>query len=99
MEIKTPKQCVPSFFLISSFVFQIFDYAELKGVDGRQILFVIMEHGEKDLAHILKEYAPGNGSTKNELTDVKTKFYWEEMLEAVQVAHQVIILTILFLGV
>ena len=48
-----------------------------------------MEHGEKDLAHLLREYAPGNGSTNNGLTDAKTKFYWEEMLEAVQVAHQV----------
>jgi len=50
-----------------------------------------MEHGEKDLAHLLKEFAPVNGSMSGGLTDAKTKFYWEEMLEAVQVAHQVII--------
>jgi len=51
-----------------------------------------MEHGEKDLAHLLKEFAPVNGSMSGGLTDAKTKFYWEEMLEAVQVAHQVIII-------
>ena len=79
-----------------TFVFQIFDFAEMKGSDGRQILYVIMEHGEKDLAHILKEYAPGNGNKRSELTDVKTKFYWEEMLEAVHVAHQVIIIKLVF---
>jgi hypothetical protein len=53
-----------------------------------------MEHGEKDLAHLLKEFAPVNGSMSGGLTDAKTKFYWEEMLEAVQVAHQVIIIPI-----
>jgi uncharacterized protein YqgV (UPF0045/DUF77 family) len=55
-------------------------------VGSRQILFVVMEHGERDLTSILKEYS----CSQRGLTNVKTKFYWEEMLEAVQVAHQVL---------
>lgn len=47
-------------------------------------LFVVMEHGEKDLASLLKEMT----STERGLTNTKTKFYWEEMLEAVAVVHK-----------
>lgn len=68
-------------------IVQIFDFVEMRSDGGRQTLVVVMEHGEKDLARLLKEYSAGNNSDKNELTDAKTKFYWEEMLEAVQVIH------------
>ena len=49
------------------------------------MLYVVMEFGSKDLARLLKDYT----DSERGLTEVKTKFYWEEMLEAVQVAHQV----------
>jgi len=64
---------------------KIFDFAESRMSDGRQMLFVVMEFGSIDLARVLKETA----NSERGLTGVKTKFYWEEMLEAVQVAHQV----------
>ena len=64
---------------------QIYDYAEARLGDGRQMLYVVMEFGSKDLARLLKDYT----DSERGLTEVKTKFYWEEMLEAVQVAHQV----------
>ena len=62
-----------------------------------------MEIGEKDLSKLLKEMAVqdreqnrsqsvcNSSIARNRkrfgLTDAKTKFYWEEMLEAVQVIH------------
>ncbi len=39
----------------------------------------------------MKDYA----SSERGLTEVKIKFYWEEMLEAVQVAHEVKLRSIL----
>jgi len=69
----------------SLFNFKIFDFTEHRLDDGRQMLFVVMEFGSIDLSRVLKETA----SSERGLTGVKTKFYWEEMLEAVQVAHQV----------
>ena len=44
----------------------------------------VMEHGECDLARLLKQVS----ATEQGLTDAKTKFYWEEMLEAVSVVHR-----------
>ena len=49
-----------------------------------EYLFVVMECGEKDLGTLLKELSKDNKG----LTDNKIKFYWEEMLEAVQVIHR-----------
>ena len=64
-----------------------------------RVLYMVMEHGEKDLSRMLKEviaarissnpdsYSGGGGSgVRTALTDAKVKFYWEEMLEAVQVS-------------
>ena len=60
-----------------------------------------MEYGEKDLGKLLNELCGKSvknvGSSESarkavqrrELTDNKIKFYWEEMLEAVQIIHQV----------
>ena len=60
-----------------------------------------MEYGEKDLGKLLNELCGKTGKNmdssqsgssaggQKELTDNKIKFYWEEMLEAVQVIHQV----------
>ena len=59
-----------------------------------------MEYGEKDLGKLLNELcgktvknmaSSQSGSSaggQKELTDNKIKFYWEEMLEAVQVIHR-----------
>ena len=51
---------------------------------NEEYLFVVMECGEKDLGTLLKEISKDNKG----LTDNKIKFYWEEMLEAVQVIHR-----------
>ena len=51
---------------------------------NEEYLFVVMECGEKDLGTLLKELSKDNKG----LTDNKIKFYWEEMLEAVQVIHR-----------
>ena len=61
-----------------------------------RVLYMVMEHGEKDLSRMLKEVIAarissnpdsysGGGGVRTALTDAKVKFYWEEMLEAVQV--------------
>ena len=65
-------------------IIKMFDYEERLNEDGDGTeLFVVMEQGERDLANLLKEV-----SKDQELTDAKTKFYWEEMLETVDVVHQ-----------
>ena len=73
---------------------------EVKNEDERQTLFVVMEYGEKDLGRLLKELCSANdmnnkssssatvSKRRGDLTGNKIKFYWEEMLEAVQVIHQ-----------
>jgi RIO-like serine/threonine protein kinase len=71
---------------------------EQKICDDGKFLYLVMECGEKDLGILLKELCTTNNSllkqTKGKeeskrrvLTDTKIKFYWEEMLEAVQVIH------------
>ena len=62
-------------------VVQLIDYEERS---ESQELFVVMEHGERDLANLLKELST---SEDQELTDAATKYYWENMLQAVQVVH------------
>ncbi len=66
-------------------IVKLIDYEERpkNGGEGTE-LFVVMEHGERDLANMLKEVS----SSENGLTDAKTKFFWEEMLEAVSVVHR-----------
>jgi len=76
----------------------LFDSEERLEEGGRaRVLYIVMEHGEKDLSRLLKEViacrvsANPDGAVKDirsALTDAKVKFYWEEMLEAVQVIHR-----------
>ena len=63
-------------------IIEIFGWEQKTSNDG-EYLFVVMECGEKDLGALLKELSAQNKG----LTDNKIKFYWEEMLEAVQVIH------------
>ena len=65
-------------------IITLIDYEERPKPNGKgHELFVVMENGERDLANLLKEVS----ASENGLTDAKTKFYWEEMLEAVYVVH------------
>jgi len=81
----------------------LYDSEERDEENGsKRILYMVMEHGEKDLSRMLKDViaarlhsASGQAGTsvakdaiRNALTDAKVKFYWEEMLEAVQVIHR-----------
>ncbi len=66
-------------------IIRLIDHEERPRADRRGTdLFVVMEHGEKDLSSLLKEMS----NSERGLTNTKTKFYWEEMLEAVQVVHK-----------
>ena len=74
--------------LNSNRIIKLFDYEERSKVDadhpkGTELL-VVMELGESDLATVLKLII--NQDTRG-LTDAKTKFYWGEMLETVEVVH------------
>jgi len=81
----------------------LYDSEEREEENGsKRILYMVMEHGEKDLSRMLKDViaarlhsASGQAgmsadkdAIRNALTDAKVKFYWEEMLEAVQVIHR-----------
>jgi len=61
-------------------VIKLIDYEERSDT---QELYVVMEHGERDLANLLKELA----TSEEGLTDAATKYYWENMLQAVSVVH------------
>jgi len=52
-------------------------------VDSEDLLYVIMEKGDTDLATLLKKY-----SNKKEITPAMIKHYWTEMLHAVSVIHK-----------
>ena len=52
-------------------------------VDSEEMLYVIMEKGDTDLASLLKKY-----SSKQEITPAMIKHYWTEMLHAVSVIHK-----------
>jgi serine/threonine-protein kinase TTK/MPS1 len=52
-------------------------------VESEEILYVIMEKGDTDLATLLKKY-----SNNREITAAMIKYYWTEMLHAVSVIHQ-----------
>ena len=51
--------------------------------DDLDVLYVVMEKGDTDLASLLKEYM----HTK-EITEAMIKHYWTEMLHAVSVIHK-----------
>ena len=72
--------------LNSNRIIKLFDWEERPKTedsdDGTELL-VVMELGESDLASVLKLI---NKDTRG-LTDAKTKFYWGEMLETVEVVH------------
>ena len=63
--------------------------------EGREVLYVVMEKGDTDLASLLKNYA-----MQKEITPAMVKHYWTEMLHAVSVIHKVlrIFLPLLFLA-
>ena len=81
-------------------IIELFGWEQKNDQDG-EALYVVMEYGEKDLGKLLNELCGKSvknvGSSESarkavqrrELTDNKIKFYWEEMLEAVQIIHQV----------
>eukprot|EP00092_Neocalanus_flemingeri_P001015 GFUD01001083.1.p1 GENE.GFUD01001083.1~~GFUD01001083.1.p1 ORF type:complete len:775 (-),score=244.53 GFUD01001083.1:238-2484(-) len=52
-------------------------------VDVEDILYVILEKGDTDLANLLKKY-----SNNREITPAMIKHYWTEMLHAVSVIHK-----------
>ena len=52
-------------------------------VEREEILYVVMERGDTDLATLLKKY-----SNNREITPIMIKHYWTEMLHAVSVIHQ-----------
>ena len=54
----------------------MYDYEYL---EEEKILYVVMERGDTDLATVLKKML--------KISAIQRKFYWSEMLEAVQVVH------------
>lgn len=52
-------------------------------VDSEDILYVILEKGDTDLASLLKKY-----SNNREITPAMIKHYWTEMLHAVAIIHK-----------
>ena len=60
-------------------IVRLYDYEHREDEDK---LYIVMEKGETDLATLLKRM-----SAEHPITDVQRKFYWHEMLEAVQVIH------------
>ena len=76
----------------NSRIVTLYDSEERSEENGKaRVLYMVMEHGEKDLARLLKEVIAARISSngcdvRSALTDAKVKFYWEEMLEAVQVS-------------
>ena len=81
-------------------IIELIGWEQKTDQDG-EALYVVMEYGEKDLGKLLNEIcgktmknmassqSGSRAGERQELTDNKIKFYWEEMLEAVQVIHQV----------
>lgn len=61
-------------------IVKLYDY---ENVEAEDILYVVMERGDTDLASLLKKY-----STKREITSAMIKHYWTEMLHAVSVIHK-----------
>ena len=51
-------------------------------IEREEALYILMERGECDLSHILSKL-----DRDERLTPSKIRFYWEQMLEAVQAVH------------
>ena len=63
-------------------IIKLFDYETVDN-DMDELLYVVMEKGDTDLASLLKKYA-----TNKELTPAMIKHYWAEMLHAVHCIHK-----------
>merc|ERR1711892_867733 len=63
-------------------VVRAFDY-EIRETDDEHKMFVVMEKGDKDLFQILARH-----KEEKTLSPTRLKFYWEQMLLAVQEVHQ-----------
>ena len=60
-------------------IIKLFDY---EYVSSEEVLYIVLERGDTDLATLFRQHA------KNGAFDALTqKFYWKEMLRAVQVLH------------
>ena len=64
------------------FVVRAFDY-EIRETEDEHKMFALMEKGDKDLHHILTTHV-----ANNTLSPTRLRFYWEQMLLAVQEVHQ-----------
>jgi serine/threonine-protein kinase TTK/MPS1 len=65
-------------------VVQMFAYEHVKfGGTDNEALYILMERGECDLSYILSQL-----KDDERLTPSKIRFYWEQMLEAVQGIHR-----------
>jgi len=63
-------------------IIKLYDYENVEDETG-ELLYVVMEKGDTDLASLLKKY-----SKNNELTPAMIKHYWTEMLHAVSCIHK-----------
>ena len=63
-------------------IVKLYDYENVVD-EAEELLYVIMEKGDTDLASLLKKYA-----VNKELTSAMIKHYWAEMLHAVQCIHK-----------
>lgn len=63
------------------FVVRAFDY-EIQETETEHKMFVLMEKGDKDLHHILASH-----KESKTLSPARIRFYWEQMLLAVQEVH------------
>jgi serine/threonine-protein kinase TTK/MPS1 len=59
---------------------------EYEYMPDSELLYVVMERGDTDLAALLHKMVSTDSGRK--ITDVQRKFYWAEMLEAVQAIHE-----------
>ena len=63
-------------------IIKLYDYENVVD-ENDELLYVVMEKGDTDLASLLKKYA-----NNKELTPAMIKHYWTEMLHAVSCIHK-----------
>ena len=63
-------------------IVKLYDYENVVD-EAEELLYVVMEKGDTDLAQLLKKYA-----SNKELTPAMIKHYWAEMLHAVAQIHK-----------
>ena len=63
-------------------IIKLYDYEKVVG-EEEDLLYVVMEKGDTDLASLIKKY-----TMKKEMTPAMIKHYWSEMLHAVAVIHK-----------